>query len=97
MTKKVSGVPPQEPVVTRHGILFERRLLEKALEDGGICPITGNALSMDSDVIILKNPVPIPAPRKAEVTTSVPAMLEMLQNEWDETMLEVHNIKQVSF
>ena len=60
----VSGEVPQEPVVSRTtGHLYERRLIEKHLqetqvanaEDGqGTCPITGEPMSRDKDLVALQ-------------------------------------------
>lgn len=44
----VSGEVPQEPVVSKaSGLLFEKRLIEKAIKDQGKCPVTGEALSVE--------------------------------------------------
>lgn len=44
----VSGEPPQEPVFSpKSGHVFERRLIEKYLDDHRKCPITDEPLSFD--------------------------------------------------
>lgn len=89
----ISGEVPLEPVVSRvSGHVFDRRLIDKALENSkGICPKTGNPLEK-SDLIQVKADLAIrPRPTTA---TSLPGMLAMFQNEWDDVMLETHVMKQ---
>lgn len=60
----VSGEVPQEPVVSRlTGHLYERRLVEKHLADTqaphgqegvGTCPMTGQPMSRDADLVALQ-------------------------------------------
>jgi pre-mRNA-processing factor 19 len=90
----ISGVSPEEPVVSRKsGHIFERRLLLKALAtSGGKCPITGEDLSEDDLVIIqragkLMEPVPASA-------AALPGLLAHMQSEWDSKVLETHSLRQ---
>ncbi len=49
----ISGTVPEQPVVSKAGVLFERRLVEKYVRETGKCPITGEALSVD-DLLPIK-------------------------------------------
>lgn len=91
----ISGVVPEEPVVSaKSGHIFEKRLIEKALDaTNGRCPETGQELSKQ-DLIAIKptGNVSRPVPPTA---TSLPGILQHLQNEWDTVMLENHRLKMV--
>ncbi|KAJ8607181.1 hypothetical protein CTAYLR_007339 [Chrysophaeum taylorii] len=89
----ISGEVPVEPVVSvKSGHLFERRLIEKALEASkGVCPATGTSLSTSDLVPVQADLAVRPKPLTA---TSIPGMLAMFQNEWDDVMLETHQMKQ---
>lgn len=44
----VSGEIPQVPVVTKsNGMLYEKRLIEKYIQEEGRCPVTGNNISVE--------------------------------------------------
>ncbi|CDF35187.1 Putative Pre-mRNA-processing factor 19 [Chondrus crispus] len=89
----ISGIVPDVPVVSaKSGHIFERRLIEQALEaSDGRCPETGEPLST-SDLIEIKKSGTVVEPLvPAEV--SVPGVLRHLQKEWDTTMLELHQVK----
>jgi hypothetical protein len=48
MNCTISGEVPEEPVVSKKsGHVYERRLIEKAIEQTGRCPATGLELSRD--------------------------------------------------
>lgn len=83
---------PEDPVVsTKSGLLFERRLIEKAIAETGSCPITGEPLS-ESDLIALKtNKAVKPRPLQA---ASIPGMLSLFQNEWDAVALRDFSLEQ---
>ncbi|PWZ05343.1 Serine/threonine-protein kinase RUNKEL [Zea mays] len=52
----ISGEVPDEPVVSKKsGLLFERRLIERYIEDHGKCPITKEELTMDDIVPVKTN------------------------------------------
>jgi len=89
---KVSGEVPLEPVVSRKtGHLFERRLVEKYLQEEGKCPITGEVLEV-SDLLPL-SVSKLVRPRLS-TSASVPGLLSLLQTEWDDIVLETFNLKQ---
>lgn len=88
----ISGEIPEEPVVSvKSGHVFEKRLIEKHLQTHqGRCPVTDQPLET-SDLVALKvNKVVKPRPTTA---TSIPAMLQAFQNEWDAVMLETYTLK----
>mmetsp|Transcript_2184 Transcript_2184/g.3399 ORF Transcript_2184/g.3399 Transcript_2184/m.3399 type:complete len:595 (+) Transcript_2184:49-1833(+) len=93
----ISGEVAQEPVIsTVSGHVFERRLIEKALEASrGLCPITNKEIDATKDLIPVKINIAVkPRPISA---TSIPGMLSMFQNEWDDLMLEQHELRQQLF
>jgi len=88
----ISGVPPQEPVVSmKSGHVFEKRLIEKHLQVTGTCPVTKEELDMP-DLIAVKGSQAI-KPRAPDAT-SLPSMISSFQNEWDSVMLETFTLKQ---
>jgi hypothetical protein len=92
---EISGVEPEEPVLSRKsGYLFERRLILKALaSSGGKCPISGEDLSEDDLVAVRvsgSNAQPLPA-----TAASIPGLLTHVRNEWDAMVLEAHRLKQL--
>lgn len=85
MNCSISGEVPEEPVVSKKsGLLFEKRLIERHIQEYGKCPITNEELSMDDIVPIKTGKIVKPRPVQA---ASIPGMLGMFQNEWDGLML----------
>ena len=82
----ISGEIPQQPVVSRKtGHLFERRLIEKALQASeNRCPVTGEELKPEDLLPVACDLAQRPRPLSA---TSLPAMLAMFQNEWDDLVV----------
>ncbi|KAK9791122.1 hypothetical protein WJX73_000987 [Symbiochloris irregularis] len=88
----ISGHVPEEPVVSRStGHLYEKRLIEKYIQDNGKDPITQEALALD-DLLPLKTNKAVKA--RPSPATSIPGMLNLFQGEWDALMLEMHQIRQ---
>ncbi|KAK9791888.1 putative WD40-repeat-containing domain protein [Seiridium cardinale] len=88
----LSGEAPQEPVVSKlSGAVFEKRLVEKHIEEGGKDPVTGEDLTLD-DLLPIKT-ARIVRPRPPALT-SIPALLTTFQNEWDALALETFNIRE---
>jgi pre-mRNA-processing factor 19 len=88
----VSGEIPQEAVVsTKTGQLFEKRLIEKHIANGGKCPLTGGSI-MSEDLLDVKAAQSL-RPRSI-AGNSIPNMIANFQNEWDEVMLETFTLKQ---
>jgi pre-mRNA-processing factor 19 len=84
----VSGQVAEQPVVAgKTGLVYEARVLRKALaSNGGRCPVTGTALDAATDLVEVKSS-PLVLPR-APSSQSFPALLSTLQNEWDSVLLE---------
>jgi pre-mRNA-processing factor 19 len=84
----ISGEIPQQPVVSRKtGHLFERRLIEKALQASeNRCPVTGEELKPEDLLPVACDLAQRPRPLSA---TSLPAMLVMFQNEWDDLVVRI--------
>lgn len=92
MLCSISGVPPQEPVVSmKTGHVFERRLIEKHLQVSGTCPATNEELDV-KDLLPVKGMDSI-KPRAPDAT-SLPSLMSTMQNEWDALMLETFTLKQ---
>merc|ERR1711907_43128 len=88
----LSGQTPEDAVVSsKSGHLFERRLIEKYIENTGKCPVTNEALSTDDLLSVKTSQALKPRPVQA---TSIPGMLALFQNEWDALMLETYTLKQ---
>lgn len=87
----ISGEIPQDPVISkRTGHLYERRIIEKYLKDDGKCPVTGEQMDNTDLLAVVAQKAVRPRPVTA---TSIPQMLAMFQNEWDEVMLETFTLK----
>lgn len=81
----ISNEVPEHPVVSpSSGAIFEKRIIEKYIQENGVDPISGKDLTTD-DLIEIKTP-PIVKP-KPPSATSIPATLKLLQDEWDAVML----------
>ncbi|XP_045474308.1 pre-mRNA-processing factor 19 [Harmonia axyridis] len=81
----ISNEVPEHPVVSpSSGAVFEKRIIEKYIQENGVDPISGKEISAD-DLIEIKTP-PIVKP-KPPSATSIPATLKLLQDEWDAVML----------
>jgi pre-mRNA-processing factor 19 len=88
----ISGEAPREPVASRKsGNVFEKRLIEAYIAENHTDPVTGEDLAVE-DLIELKSPQVV-TPR-APSLTSIPALLNAFQNEWDTLILETHTLKQ---
>ncbi|KAL5267568.1 hypothetical protein ACHWQZ_G004565 [Mnemiopsis leidyi] len=88
----LSNEVPEEPVISltsKH--IFEKRLLEKYIAENGTDPINGEPLSDEQIVPINTAPVQRPRPPTA---TSIPAILKILQDEWDACMLHSYTLRQ---
>lgn len=71
--------------------MFERRLIEKYIEENGKDPITSDELELDDLLPIKSARVVRPRP---PTLTSIPALLSTFQNEWDALALETFKLKQ---
>ncbi|KAI0844850.1 Prp19-domain-containing protein [Daldinia vernicosa] len=92
MLCSLSGEAPQEPVVSKlSGAVFEKRLIEKYIEENGKDPVSGEDLTLDDLLPIKSSRVVRPRP---PTLTSIPALLSTFQNEWDALALETYNIRE---
>ncbi|KAH9487050.1 Pre-mRNA-processing factor 19 [Psilocybe cubensis] len=89
----ISGEPPQTPVISKtSGHLYEKRLITKYINENGTDPITGEKLE-EADLIEVKASPNSAAPRPP-THTSIPALLQLLSNEWDAVALSMYNLEQ---
>ncbi|GBG25238.1 Pre-mRNA-processing factor 19-like 1 [Hondaea fermentalgiana] len=89
----ISGNVVSEPVFApKTGLIYEERLLHKALEaEGGKCPVTGVELDPEKDLYKVKtSQVTMPRPPQS---SSFPTILSTLQSEWDSLLLEQVNLR----
>uniref|UniRef100_A0A0W0F5S8 Pre-mRNA-processing factor 19 n=1 Tax=Moniliophthora roreri TaxID=221103 RepID=A0A0W0F5S8_MONRR len=90
----ISGLPPQEPVVsTKSGKVYEKRLIVKHIEANGTDPVSGDKLE-EADLIAIKACKLPPSQNFHPSRTSIPTLLHTLQNEWDALVLETFALKQ---
>ncbi|EOO02876.1 putative cell cycle control protein [Phaeoacremonium minimum UCRPA7] len=88
----ISGEAPQEPVVSKKtGTVFEKRLIEKYIEENGKDPVTGDELDLEDLLPLKSSRIVYPRP---PTLTSIPALLSTFQNEWDSLALETYKLKQ---
>ncbi|ANQ07754.1 Uncharacterized protein PCOAH_00020160 [Plasmodium coatneyi] len=86
----ISGQTPDEPVVSKTGYIFEKRLIEKHILNYGICPVSGEVLTLQ-DLYPLKNEKVVkPRPITA---SSIPGLLSILQTEWDSLISEMFTLR----
>ena len=90
LTCAISGVVPLEPVVSKTGYLFEKRLIENYIIENGRCPMTGDSCTLAELRPVFVNPAVIP---RLSQTSNIPSLMSMLQTEWDTLMLETFNLK----
>ena len=86
----ISGYPPEEPVVSKDGYIFERRLIERMISETGLCPITNTPLSMEDlrPVHSTSSNTAVPVD-----SSSLPGLMEMFQKEWDRLLVESYDVK----
>lgn len=88
----ISNEVAEDPVICKSsGLIYERRLLEKFIENHGKDPSTDVAASLD-DIIDIKSKQVFIKPR-APVTSSLPSLIKMLQDEYDAAMLETFTLR----
>jgi len=88
----ISNESPEHPVVSPvSGCVYERRLIEKYLDENGTDPVSGKPVSKDDLIEVKASPLVKPKPPSA---TSIPAILKSLQDEWDSVMLHSFTLRQ---
>jgi pre-mRNA-processing factor 19 len=88
MNCAISGQECTEPVVSKYGHFFEKRLIHKHLEEQSQCPITDQPLTAEDLIDVVRSTIVIP-----KVTSSIPTLLTTLQNEVDVMALECFKVK----
>ncbi|KAJ2816955.1 hypothetical protein GGI24_005565, partial [Coemansia furcata] len=90
----LSGEAPTEAVISgKTGRVYERRLLQKYLDENRHHePQSDHELTAD-DIIAVHGDAPSVKPRPPTLT-SIPALLSTFQNEWDALVLETFSLKQ---
>lgn len=89
----LSGERCIDPVTTRSGNVYERRLITKHIQIQGTEPYTHEPLVL-SDLITIQAPVAatVPKPRQKNIA-SLPGLVQSFQNEWDSLLVESFNLK----
>eukprot|EP01138_Halocafeteria_seosinensis_P007972 gb/GECG01008145.1/.p1 GENE.gb/GECG01008145.1/~~gb/GECG01008145.1/.p1 ORF type:complete len:498 (+),score=68.19 gb/GECG01008145.1/:1-1494(+) len=88
----ISGEVPQDPVLcSKSGHIYERRLIEKHIDETGTDPVTNEEVSLQDLIAVKSNKAVAPRPVEA---TSIPGMISQFQKEWDSVMLETYNLRQ---
>merc|ERR1712227_445598 len=88
----ISGETPEHPVVSPvSGAVFEKRLIEKWIQENGSDPVNDQPLDTDQLIEIKAESLVRP---KAPNHTSIPALLKALQDEWDSVMANSYSIRQ---
>ncbi|KAF7456861.1 putative pre-mRNA-processing factor 19 [Cryptosporidium felis] len=86
----ISGAVPEDPVVSKTGYVFERRLIEEYIRCNNSCPVTKSELSLE-DLVKVKSPDNL-KPRLIR-NASIPGILDSLRTEWDSLMLETFQLR----
>lgn len=86
----ISGQTPEEPVVSKTGYIFEKRLIEKHIQNYGICPISGEILTINDLYPLKSEKIVKPRPISA---SSIPGLLSMFQTEWDAIIYEMFSLR----
>ena len=88
----ISGEAPEEPVASKKsGAVFEKRLIEKYIQENGKDPVSGEELDLDDLLPIRSARTVRPRP---PTLTSIPALLSQFQNEWDSLAIETYNLRE---
>jgi len=87
----ISGHTPEEPVFSpKTGHVYEKRLIEQLIREGGKCPVTQEVITEDDVVDMKSNKAVRPRPASA---ASIPGILGQFQSEWDSLMTETYELK----
>ncbi|KAK7198630.1 WD-repeat protein [Novymonas esmeraldas] len=89
-------VPAQPVISVSSGLLFERSLVERYVDEHGRCPVTGAPLRRE-DLVSVKGAASASATAAASGSlgaASIPTLLERLQAEWEATALESFALRQ---
>lgn len=86
----ISGQTPEEPVISKTGYIFEKRLIEKHIINYGICPVSGEVLTLEDLYPIKNEKIVKPRPITA---SSIPGLLSIFQTEWDSIISEMFSLR----
>jgi len=86
----ISGYPPEEPVISKDGYIFEKRLIERVISETGLCPITNSPLSFEDLRPVHSSTTNTAVPVDS---SSLPGLMEMFQKEWDRLLIESYDVK----
>jgi len=78
-------------VSKKTGTVYERRLIEKYIEEHGKEPGTEEELEVEDLLPVKTTRIVRPRP---PTLTSIPALLATFQNEWDALALETYNVQE---
>lgn len=88
----ISGEAPEVPVVSKKtGTVYEKRLIDKYIEEHGKEPGTDAELDVEDLLPLKAGRVVRPRP---PTLTSIPALLATFQNEWDVLALETYTLQE---
>uniref|UniRef100_A0A914BXV8 Pre-mRNA-processing factor 19 n=1 Tax=Acrobeloides nanus TaxID=290746 RepID=A0A914BXV8_9BILA len=90
----LSGEIAEFPVVSPvSGEVFEKRLITKYLNENGTDPINGQQLT-EAQLVEIKVNSETRVMQRPPTATSIPALLKLLQDEWDACMLNSFTLRQ---
>ncbi|KAM7191765.1 Pre-mRNA-processing factor 19 [Rhypophila sp. PSN 637] len=88
----LSGEIPEEPVISKKtGVVFEKRLILKYIEENGKEPGADEELDPEDLLPVQTGRVPRPRP---PTLTSLPSLLKAFQDEWDAIVLDAYNTRE---
>lgn len=89
----LTGLVPNDPVITPAGFIYDRRMIEQYLDQtGNMCPQTKEPLKRE-DLRTVKIP-PHQLKFTIEYPNNVTNLLQVLSNDFDATMLEQYKTKE---
>ena len=92
LTCGISNEVPEVPVLSPvSGTIFEKRLIVKYIQENQVDPINGEELGEDQ---LIEIKIPALVKPKAPSSTSIPALLKSMQDEWDAVMLNSYTVRQ---
>ncbi|KAH3668914.1 hypothetical protein OGAPHI_002669 [Ogataea philodendri] len=94
MICSISNTPAEEPVVSpKSGHVFEKRVVEKYIQQQGKDPISGESLSVDELIPVQVSALEKPLVVREASSTSIPSLLTIFQREWDALALESFELR----
>jgi len=87
----ISNTEPDTPVITPQGVIFEKRLIEKHLEQNDTCPVTDKPLSVKDLTELRSSAFTKSEPPRPQSLTN---LISLFQNEWDALMFENYSLQE---